>query len=261
MAAHLTRLRAMYLAHHVAALTGCTRVASSVANPPTQQWPLTPYTRAAAILAALVPALCLLGAAPARAGLTWDAVPGLSVRGADAQMTGAVTAAEAAQGGVRLRLSLTGDACGTAWRATRFTLDGTTLPAHADPAATCRFVSDPVSEGRHRLTASGDAPQDIDVVRYVIASLGDSVASGEDRDRRADLSKAQWQDRRCHRSLRSGAALAAMAVERSSAGSLVALLALGCSGATMPVGLEAPYGGDRARARPRPRARATRRPQ
>ena len=81
-------------------------------------------------------------------------------------------------------------------------------------------------------------------MRYVIASLGDSVASGEGNpDRRADLSKAQWQDRRCHRSLRSGAALAAMAVERSSAGSSVALLALGCSGATMPVGLEAPYGG------------------
>ncbi len=202
------------------------------------------HTRTAALLAALAPALCLLGAAPARAALRWDAVPGLSVSDPDAQMTGAVTAAEAAQGGVRLRLTLTGDACGAAWRATRFTLDGATLPAQADSAASCRFVSDPVTEGRHRLTAGGDAPQDIDVVRYVIASLGDSVASGEGNpDRRADLSKAQWQDRRCHRSLRSGAALAAMAVERSSASSSVALLALGCSGATMPVGLEAPYGG------------------
>ena len=203
------------------------------------------HTRLAPLrLAALALALCLLGAAPARAGMTWDTVPGLSVGGRDARMTGALTPAQVAQGGVRLRLTLTGDACGTGWRATRFALDGATLPAQADAATACRFVSDPVAEGHHRLAAGGDAPQDIDVVRYVIASLGDSVASGEGNpDRRADLSKAQWQDARCHRSLRSGAALAAMAVERSSATSSVALLALGCSGATMPVGLEAPYAG------------------
>ena len=203
-----------------------------------------PTPPAALRLAALALALCLLGAAPARAGLTWGAVPGLSLVGPDAQMTGSVTAAEAAQGGVRLRLTLTGDACATGWRATRFTLDGATLAAHTDAAARCRFVSAPVTEGRHRLAAGADAPQDIDVARYLIASLGDSVASGEGNpDRRADLGKAHWQDRRCHRSLRSGAALAAMAVERASATSSVALLALGCSGATMPVGLEAPYAG------------------
>ena len=118
-------------------------------------------------------------------------------------MTGSVTAAEAAQGGVRLRLTLTGDACAAGWRATRFTLDGATLPAHADAAANCRFVSDPVTEGRHRLAGGADAPQDIDIVRDLIVSLGDSVASGEGNpDRRADLGKAHWQDRRCHRSLR-----------------------------------------------------------
>ena len=130
------------------------------------------------------------------------------------------------------------------------------------PRPACRFVSMPVTEGRHRLAAGADAPQDIDVARYLIASLGDSVASGEGNpDRRADLGKAHWQDRRCHRSLRSGAALAAMAVERASATSSVALLALGCSGATMPVGLEAPYAGIEPGRDHAHRGPAARRPQ
>ena len=65
-----------------------------------------PTPPAALRLAALALALCLLGAAPARAGLTWGAVRRASrLVGPDAQMTGSVTAAEAAQGGVRLRLT------------------------------------------------------------------------------------------------------------------------------------------------------------
>jgi lysophospholipase L1-like esterase len=197
-----------------------------------------------AVLVALALGLCLLGAATARAGLMWETVPGLSTSGPEAQMTGAITPAQAIQDGVALRLTLTGDTCGADWRATRFTLDGAPLAAQPDASAVCSFVSHPVSEGQHQLAAGEQAPQEIDVVRYLIASLGDSVASGEGNpDRRADLSKAQWQNRPCHRSLRSGAALASLAVERSSSTSSVALLALGCSGATIPVGLEAPYDG------------------
>src|SRR3954465_2330206 len=80
----------------------------------------------------------------------------------------------------------------------------------------------------------------IDAPDYVVASIGDSVASGEGNP---DVSPRGWLERRCHRSLRSGAALAARAVELGDRHSVVTLVPLACSGATVGEGLLAPYDG------------------
>ena len=77
----------------------------------------------------------------------------------------------------------------------------------------------------------------------LIVSLGDSVASGEGNpDRPARLGRpAGWTSRRCHRSQRSGAALAAREV--AGPGDPGRVVLLGCSGATIQVGLLRPYAG------------------
>ncbi|HKG35923.1 MAG TPA: SGNH/GDSL hydrolase family protein [Solirubrobacterales bacterium] len=77
---------------------------------------------------------------------------------------------------------------------------------------------------------------------HLIVSLGDSVASGEGNpDRPARVGRpAEWTSRRCHRSGRSGPALAAREVAGDDLGRVVLL---GCSGATIQTGLLRPYAG------------------
>jgi lysophospholipase L1-like esterase len=78
---------------------------------------------------------------------------------------------------------------------------------------------------------------------HLIVSLGDSVASGEGNpDRPARVgARAGWAVRRCHRSRRSGHALAAQAFADPEDPGRVVLL--GCSGATIRTGLLRPYAG------------------
>lgn len=80
----------------------------------------------------------------------------------------------------------------------------------------------------------------------LIVSIGDSVASGEGNPDFAGefpTRPARWLLRRCHRSLRSGHAEAALTVERGDPDVDVAFVPLACSGATIEAGLLHPYRG------------------
>ena len=95
---------------------------------------------------------------------------------------------------------------------------------------------------------------------YLIVSLGDSLASGEGvpdspgaydiaigktwsilsfRERRA----VRWEDRRCHRSRRSGPSQAAKAFEDADPKTSVTFVSLACSGATLPQVIDQRYEG------------------
>jgi hypothetical protein len=87
------------------------------------------------------------------------------------------------------------------------------------------------------LTLASAEGASADVGDRLIVSIGDSVASGEGNpDTGADLRRARWLHRPCHRSMRSGHAQAAVALP-------VTFIALACSGATVPRGLLGPYRG------------------
>jgi lysophospholipase L1-like esterase len=74
----------------------------------------------------------------------------------------------------------------------------------------------------------------------LVVSIGDSVASGEGNP---DRFGPRWVERRCHRSMRSGAARAAVALERGDRHTAVTFVPLGCSGATIEEGLLGEYAG------------------
>ena len=103
---------------------------------------------------------------------------------------------------------------------------------------------------------------------YLIVSLGDSFASGEGspdvpgryelrnpaEDLALDLARGRapalrtvvpvrWQDRRCHRSARSGHALLAKQIEDRDPHTSVTYVSLACSGAEVYEGLLGPYQG------------------
>jgi len=79
----------------------------------------------------------------------------------------------------------------------------------------------------------------------LIVSIGDSIAAGEGNpDRESGLpGHVKWTLRRCHRSLLSGHAEAALAAERADADTNVGFVPLGCSGATVAKGLLGRYRG------------------
>ena len=75
---------------------------------------------------------------------------------------------------------------------------------------------------------------------HLIIGMGDSAASGEgapDIAAPSDDVDETWQDRRCHRSARSGQALAARRLEDLDAKSSVTFVHVACSGATMENGM------------------------
>ncbi|MDP9187886.1 MAG: SGNH/GDSL hydrolase family protein [Actinomycetota bacterium] len=74
---------------------------------------------------------------------------------------------------------------------------------------------------------------------HLVVSLGDSVASGEGNPDGRD--PVRWQNRRCHRSLRSGQALAAAEVLAAEAAGR--FVSFACSGAQIDVGVLAAYKG------------------
>ena len=76
----------------------------------------------------------------------------------------------------------------------------------------------------------------LDVRDVVIAVVGDSMSSGEGDPDRArlwqfDTSPVEWMDERCHRSMNSGGARAALQFERDNPHLSVTLLNYACSGA------------------------------
>ena len=92
---------------------------------------------------------------------------------------------------------------------------------------------------------------------FLIVSLGDSYASGEGvPDRRLDQRArprrpSAWQDKQCHRSAKSAAALAAARVEKADPHTSVTFVHLACSGGTIQAGLIGPYKGAAPDANPR----------
>jgi hypothetical protein len=122
-----------------------------------------------------------------------------------------------------------------------FSIDG--AAATVSPRSGCGFDLSPVPAGTHELAMQ--AAEEHDEVAatasdYLVVSIGDSVASGEGNP---DATPHTWLEPRCHRSLRSGAALAARAVELGDRHSVVTFVPLACSGATIEEGLLNPYDG------------------
>jgi lysophospholipase L1-like esterase len=105
----------------------------------------------------------------------------------------------------------------------------------------------------------GNSKQDagkVTIRNFVVASIGDSLASGEgDPDQPAsDVHPIPtWTDRRCHRSMSSGHALAAREMETSDDHTSVTFSLLACSGATINGGLIGRYAGEEVVASDTPR--------
>jgi hypothetical protein len=134
-----------------------------------------------------------------------------------------------------------------------WTVEGKTYTGCTDVRVTVSVGATPVSvrveqEGKTTVVNGSVAPTDL-----LVVSLGDSYASGEGVPEvnhiRADSQSvgkpAFWLDRRCHRSLASGPAIAAqkLANDPDYRRSSVTFVPLACSGATITEGLLGPYVG------------------
>src|SRR5688500_4987414 len=124
-------------------------------------------------------------AGPAQAAVEREAVEGLGDFDADGIVDGAREPARAGDARAELRARLTGETCrrrsGAAWA-----VDGIPVPS-ASPAE-CRHLVGPLAEGEHTLALGEDVSFTVTAVEHLVASIGDSVASGEGNpDRRADL--------------------------------------------------------------------------
>ncbi|MCU1396975.1 MAG: hypothetical protein JWN62_84 [Acidimicrobiales bacterium] len=75
---------------------------------------------------------------------------------------------------------------------------------------------------------------------FLVMSIGDSLSSGEGAPQEG---AERWTDARCDRSMLSGAAQAALLLEKSDPHSTVSFVHLACSGATSDAGLMGSFGG------------------
>jgi GDSL-like Lipase/Acylhydrolase family len=170
--------------------------------------------------------------------LDWVAVDRLVDRDFDGTVDGAFTPDRAASavGAVRVSVRGAGECEGELeWRLD----DEEVTPTRV---RRCTFEL-PVDEGTHQLVleAGGrEASQDLDVRDHLVVSIGDSVASGEGNPDSGGLADPNWLETRCHRSMRSGAAQAAVALDRGNPNASVSFVPLGCSGATVRRGLLPP---------------------
>jgi hypothetical protein len=113
---------------------------------------------------------------------------------------------------------------------------------------------------RTALGASVPIIRTVQIRDYLIVSMGDSLASGEgnpdvpgaydvtynfkgEATSARTIRTAQWKDRRCHRSAKSGPALAAKAFAAASRYTSVTFLSVACSGAEIRHMIDARYGG------------------
>jgi uncharacterized protein YkwD len=141
------------------------------------------------------------------------------------------------------RLSVRFDACGSRVRGKpighyAWSVDGEPVGSGSD----CTFSHDFPAEGSYGVTLTVTAEggitdretQQVEVKDHLIASLGDSIASGEgnpDVPKTGLMKAPKWQDRRCHRSAKAGPALAARWLEMVDIRSSVTFVHLACSGA------------------------------
>jgi hypothetical protein len=106
-----------------------------------------------------------------------------------------------------------------------------------------RCVLDLGDNSEHELSLDGGDEAPVQARDFLIVSIGDSVASGEGNPDDGSLVHPHWLEARCHRSMRSGAAQAALALEAGSPHSAVTFLPIACSGATVDAGLLGRYAG------------------
>src|SRR5262249_5125327 len=93
--------------------------------------------------------------------------------------------------------------------------------------------------------SSASAGERVEVRDLLVVALGDSLTSGEgnpDADA-TPFALPRWQNGACHRSLKSGAALAALELERRDPHTSVTFVTLACSGASIAEGLLHDYRG------------------
>ncbi len=192
----------------------------------------------AATLLAMLPPPQALGAPQ----LDWTAVDRLRDRDGDGTVDGWQTPAQAvaAQPAVQVRLSGAGTCDGNLiWK-----LDDSELKPERIRGCVFEFSA---GEGTHSLLVDVDGEevsQEIEARDHLVVSIGDSVASGEGNPDAGGLAAPQWRlDPRCHRSMRSGAAQATVALDRGNPTASVSFVPLGCSGATVDHGLLGEYAG------------------
>ena len=140
--------------------------------------------------------------------------------------------------------------CALRGRTVRWTIDGEDVETRR--RSECTYVATVPREDVYEVGMevehegeTAESSQLVTVEDRLIVSIGDSVASGEGNpDRRTSAGGGpQWEDRRCHRSGRSGMAQAALALERGDERSSVTFVPYACSGATIDKGLLKPYNG------------------
>jgi hypothetical protein len=120
-----------------------------------------------------------------------------------------------------------------------------TFPAEGDYEVTLEVTTSTGKTGRET--------QHVVIQNYVIASAGDSIASGEGNpdipsppppaNLRWSGIPAEWQSRKCHRSLNSFHALAARAIEQADPHTSVSFVSTACSGAGIRSGMVGAYAG------------------
>jgi hypothetical protein len=129
---------------------------------------------------------------------------------------------------------------------------------HVNAGASCSTVFQFPNQGTFnvKLTTqlsdgtTATATRDVVVKNYLIVSIGDSIASGEGNPDAngagifVDGTLPRWADERCHRSARSGPAMAAQMLEDADPHTSVRFVSLACSGAGIDVGLLGPYDGE-----------------
>lgn len=127
-------------------------------------------------------------------------------------------------------------------------VDGSPVPAVLVPGRNCVFTYDFPKEGKFKVEVVGfstSGSDDVVVQDWLIAGLGDSMASGEgnpDTRKRRDAA-AKWQFERCHRSANSYQAKTALELENADHKTSVSFIHLGCSGAGISSGVTGPYFG------------------
>jgi hypothetical protein len=193
---------------------------------------------AATLLAAISPTQAL--GAPQ---LDWTAVDRLVDRDGDGTVDGWQTAAQAASAVPAVRVSLSG--AGRCDGDLIWKLDDGELTPNRIRGCVFEF---PAEEGSHELLVDVDGEelptQEIEVRDHLVVSIGDSVASGEGNPDAGGLAAPTWRlEPRCHRSMRSGAAQATVALDRGNPTASVTFVPLGCSGATIDRGLLGEYAG------------------
>jgi hypothetical protein len=131
-------------------------------------------------------------------------------------------------------------------------LDGrSAAPTHIESGSNCAIQTTFPAQGTYFVVltlnfADGTTWNDgrwITIKNYLVVSMGDSIASGEGAPEVPSASSPVWSDRRCHRSINSGHAQAALLLERSDPHSSVTFVSVACSGAKISEGLLTPYAG------------------